>query len=96
MNLETEVSDIKAQLAYSIERINETERRTSHMEDNVRRIEFQNKQLYNENIDLKETLLDMQTRSMRDNLIFSNFPETNENETPGETEDVVKKFISEK
>ena len=31
---------------------------------------------------------------MRDNLIFINFPETSENETPEQTEIVVKEFIS--
>lgn len=42
-----------------------------------------------ENKQLKETVLDLQTRSMRDNLIFSSLPETdNEN-----VENFVKDFI---
>jgi hypothetical protein len=39
-------------------------------------------------------VLDVQSRSMCDNLIFTNIPEIDEYESPEETENLVKIFVS--
>ena len=45
-----------------------------------------------ENKTLKGDIIDMKSRSMRDNLIFSNIPEK-ENETPDVTEHILREFL---
>ena len=45
-----------------------------------------------ENKSLKGDIIDMKSRSMRDNLIFSNIPEK-ENETPDDTEHILREFL---
>ena len=49
--------------------------------------------LTSELYDLRERHIDLQTRSMRENLIFSGIPETTENETSEETGEKVKTFM---
>ena len=44
------------------------------------------------NKSLKGDIIDMKSRSMRDNLIFSNIPEK-ENETPDVTEHILREFL---
>lgn len=99
LSLENRVQGIQAEIVgiknelhvhFHSERISSSDQ-LSHI---VERVEIQNKQLYNENIDLKETVLDVQSRSMCDNLIFTNIPEIEEYESPEETENVVKIFVS--
>lgn len=92
--IETEIVDIKSYLNSTSDRITSGEQRSAQIEHYVGKIEYQNKELYNENIDLKESILEMQTRSMRDNLIFTNLPDTDRNETPEQSEIVVKQFIT--
>ena len=84
--IQAEIVGIKNELRvhFHSERISSSDQRTNHLSHIVERIEIQNKQLYNENIDLKETVLDVQSRSMCDNLIYTNIPEIDEYESPGE------------
>lgn len=50
--------------------------------------------LANELDDLRERHLDLQTRSMRENLIFSGIPETSKNEESEETGIIIKHFMT--
>ena len=92
--LQTEINEMKNQLRINSDRIFGNEQRMGHLQYTVEKIDKQNRELYNENVDLKETLLEMQTRSMKDNLIFTNLPETSNNETPEQSETVIKNFLS--
>ena len=93
LSLENKVQEIQAEIVgiknelhayFHSERISSSDQRTNQLSHIVERVEIQNKQLYNENIDLKETVLDVQSKSMCDNLIFTNIHEIDEYESPGE------------
>ena len=79
-----------------------TENRLSAVEDKVDTCEFSQDKLYgkvvsleSEKQSLKDEIVYLQAQSMRNNLVFSNITET-ENETNEEAEEKLKVFVTEK
>lgn len=89
--LNTEIKDIRNDLKQQSDRISNEEFHASQLESRLTGIEYEKENLLSQNKDLKEKLLEMQTHSMKYNLIFSGVKE-NSSETEN-TEEVVKKVI---
>lgn len=87
--LHQEVRDITHSLEFAHEHIITLQKVNKELHTSIQSLSDQMQRITAENKLLKETVLDLQTRSMRDNLIFSGLPETN-NENP---ETVVKEFM---
>ena len=93
--INSEIKDIRHDLKQQSERLSNEEFHYNIIENRVSDVENERDILKFENTELKERLLEMQTYSMKYNLIFSGVEETQseiENETEN-TEEVVKKFI---
>ncbi|VDI23879.1 Hypothetical predicted protein [Mytilus galloprovincialis] len=91
--VKTEIKDIRYDLKQQSERITNGEYHYNIVESRVCGIEAGNEKLQNENFELKENLLKMQTHSMKYNLIFSGIKESNERQNE-KVEDTIKEFIS--
>lgn len=65
--------------------------KTSHSEVNMHV-----NRLSRELVELRERHIDLQTRSMRENLVFAGIPESNEDEQSDETGTIIKTFMTEK
>ena len=87
--LHQEVKEITRSLEFAHEHIMTLQTANKELHSSVQILTDQMQKITAENKLLKETVLDLQTRSMRDNLIFSGLPEAN-NEN---TESVVKNFM---
>ena len=95
-DFEKERSDLRVEISQS--RV-KTEEMITLLNDRADSVEFQFCCLTDrlaaieaENKSLKGDIIDMKSRSMRDNLIFSNIPEK-ENETPDVTEHILREFL---
>lgn len=85
-----EIKELKASLEFTYQQIGDLQRDNAELRSVVSSISSEVDLLKKENKLLKETVLDVQSRSMRDNLIFSGIPET----TPDNPEVEVKKFLA--
>ena len=95
-DFEKELSNLRMEISQS--RV-KTEEMLTALNDRADSVEFQFgcvtdrlATIEAENKSLKGDIIDMKSRSMRDNLIFSNIPEK-ENETPDVTEHILREFL---
>lgn len=95
---EKTIDEVKASLRKGF---HETNKLISDLQDKSKGLEFglgkmeeSLKAMETENKRLKDDIVDLKSRSMRDNLLFSNIPERR-NETPIETERVLRDFLKE-
>lgn len=95
-NLETESVSIKHDIGRHENRLTNFESSTNTLLQECDQLKQQNIQLQRESNDIFEKSLEMQTRSMRENLIFSGIPEVARNETPEQSENELKTFIAQK
>ena len=89
--LHKDIRDLKTSLEFSFEQIKDLQHDTNNMKFTVNSLTTELDKINKENKTLRETLLDVQCRSMRDNLIFTGIPEKTE-EDPEKT---VKNFMCE-
>lgn len=73
--LHQDIKDLKTSLEFSQSQIESLQKANNEMDKKISEITTTIKCLSNENKLLKESLLDIQCRNMRDNLIFSGIPE---------------------
>ena len=95
-DFEQELNNLRVEISQS--RV-KTEEMITALNDRADSVEFQFGRLTDrlaaieaENKSLKGDITDMKSRSMKDNLIFSNIPEK-ENETPDVTEHILREFL---
>jgi len=93
-NLEKNIYDIQLQINSQNIYINETTTRTTTVEQNMNSIKMENNKMQCENLDLKNRVVEMQTRSMRDNLIFKGIPDVSDFREQEDTEGKLKTFIA--
>ena len=97
--VESEIGQIKNDLGFFHNRISSNENQIDEVDRRVAKLEFEKEQIMNENYELKERVIDMQARSMRDNLIFSGVDESPQEQELGadniHTENQLKLFIKE-
>ena len=90
------ISDITSNLNRGFEEtgrlIEELQSRSDGMEFGLDKLEEALSKVQLENKRLKDEMVDLKSRSMRDNLLFSNIPETT-NETPRDTEKILRDFL---
>ncbi|KAJ8317380.1 hypothetical protein KUTeg_005284 [Tegillarca granosa] len=95
--LKTEINKCKADNKENRDRIDGNEFNYAELEERVCNIEQDNEDILDENKKLKERIIDLQTRSMRENLVFSRIPEQFSTDERGnrfeETENVLKDFL---
>ena len=91
MLFRSDIRDLKTSLEFSFEQIKDLQHDTNNMKFTVNSLTTELDKINKENKTLRETLLDVQCRSMRDNLIFTGIPEKTE-EDPEKT---VKNFMCE-
>lgn len=87
--LHAEIKDIGKSLEFAHAQIETLQKSNRELSSTVRTLTNQMSTITAENKQLKETLLDLQTRSMRDNLIFTGLQET----AAENTENVIKDFM---
>lgn len=73
--LHQDIKDLKASLEFSQTQIESIQNENKELQNKITTITTQLVQITEENKFMKETILDLQCRSMRDNLIFSGIPE---------------------
>lgn len=69
--LHDDIKDLKASLQFSQSQIDTLQTENSELKETVKTLSTQITRVFDENKSIKTTLLDLQCRSMRDNLIFS-------------------------
>lgn len=84
-----DIKELKASLKMSDEKAATLEKDTNKLKGPVNKIETEVNELKKENIVLRDALLDIQTRSMRENLVLTGIQEK-EGEVP---ESVVREFL---
>lgn len=87
--LRDDIRELKASLEFSQSQIDSLVQDNNELKGTVKTLSTQVTQLTDENNSIKATLLDLQCRSMRDNLIFSGIPEQN----PDDPEGALKEFM---
>lgn len=87
--LHQDIKELKTSLEFSQSQIETLQKENNELQTMIATLTSKVNNLTSENIKMKETILDLQCRSMRDNLIFSGIPET----TQEKTEETVKEFI---
>ena len=92
-NLETEIKTIKQSMTQQDCRLQTIESENNFLLKECENLKLCNEQLQYETNSVFENMLEMQTRSMRENLIFSGLKEVARFETPEQTEQEVKAFI---
>ena len=93
--MEREIADFDPTTHRTMRERSTSELRPAPLNDRTDSVEFQFgclAAIEAENKSLKGDIIDMKSRSIRDNLIFSNIPE-NENETPDVTEHIPHEFL---
>ncbi|CAG2245404.1 unnamed protein product [Mytilus edulis] len=91
-DMKIEINNIKATQEQQAHTLAKEENHHYIIEDRVKSMEQVNTYLENENFELKEQFLRLQTHSMKYNLIFSGITEQ-DNESKEDTESVIKNFI---
>ncbi len=89
MELHKEVTDIRDSLEFAHNNIISLQQTNHDLQTSVKALSEQMHIVTKENKLLKESILDIQTRSMRDNLVFSGIPE----KTPDNPETEIKEFM---
>lgn len=89
--LHADIRDLKASLEFSQSQIDTLVLENNELKTNVTNLSTQITHLTNDNKIMKETILDLQCLSMRDNLIFSGIPLPTA--TPNDPEKAVKEFM---
>lgn len=89
--LHADIKDLKASLEFSQSQIDTLVLENSELKRNVTNLSTQITHLTNENKIMKEQILDLQCRSMRDNLIFSGIPLPTA--TPDNPEKAIQDFM---
>lgn len=74
--LHQEFKDLKSSLEFTYQQIGDLQKHNVELKTSVDTLTIQMQSLAKENKTMKETILDIQTRSMRDNLIFSGIPDS--------------------
>ncbi len=88
--LNDEIKEIRNSLEFAHQSIITLQKANQDLHKSVNTLNEQMHTVSKENKLLKETVLDLQTRSMRDNLIFSGIPE----QTPDDPETNIKTFMT--
>ena len=92
--LNRDLNDVKRQINNQGKCVDECYTRTVENENRVGHIQGLVQGLMRENSELKERVIETQTRSMRDNLIFRGIPDVQNIKEPKDTESKVKDFIT--
>jgi len=87
--LHQEIKDLKVSLEFTYQQISDLQQNNAELRSTLAAVTSDVDLLKKENKLFKETVLDVQSRSMRDNLIISGIPES----TPDNPEVQVKKFM---
>ena len=87
--LVTEITDLKQSLEYAHSEIQDLKQENKNLQEEVEKISVAHTNTVDTLTRHEKTMIDIQARSMRDNLIFSGIPET-EGEN---TEDILSEFI---
>jgi hypothetical protein len=89
--IDNEILDIREQLKRHTINFSTMDQGLTDMHNKVQDIDRQNMKLYEENCELKERVVQQQSRSMRDNLIFKGIPD--DYNPVEDTEGKIKDFI---
>lgn len=76
VTIHDELSDMRKSLEFAHNQIETLQQSNQELQTSITTLTQQMENVTAENKQMKETILDIQTRSMRDNLIFSGIPET--------------------
>lgn len=87
--LHREFQALRESLEFSQEQIASLVKENTALHHSVNNITSQLSSVIKENKDMKETILDLQARSMRDNIVFSGIPEN----TPENPEKLITEFM---
>lgn len=90
VSMHEEIKDMRKSLEFAHNQIETLQKSNQDLQASVKTLTQGLQNITAENKLMKETILDIQTRSMRDNLIFSGIPET----TPDNPEQLIKNFMS--
>lgn len=90
VELQNDIQDLKESLEYIQAQMADLKKENDPLKGTVSTIQKTIDNVERENKRLKEAMLDLQCRSMRDNLIFSGIPE-NDNDDP---EKAIRSFMS--
>ena len=93
-SLDRNIQAVEQQIQTHNIQVHDTVNRTTAIENNIGAIKMENDRLLQENYELRERIIEMQTRSMRDNLIFKGIPDVVNYKEPENTEAKLKTFIS--
>lgn len=93
--VDKDISEIKHELQQQGGRTDTCLKQNSELYSRVEGIENENRWLKDENWKLREKGIESQTRSMRENLIIKGIPHVDNYREPENTEEKVKRFISE-
>ncbi|CAC5364943.1 unnamed protein product [Mytilus coruscus] len=91
--MSNEINDIRNVQQKHSQTISKQENHHHNIEDRVRNLERSNRQLESENFELKEKFLELQSHSMKYNLIFGGI--RNQDGYEENTEEVLRSFLSE-
>ena len=83
--LQQDLRELRTSLEYSQKQIDDLSKENAFLKGEVEKAQQSAASITLDNKKMNETLLDMQCRSMRDNLIFSGIEEGNGTDTPEET-----------
>lgn len=86
--LHNELKELKVSLEFTHHQISDLQNHNTELCSSLKTVTSEVDFLKKENKLLRETVLDIQSRSMRDNLIFSSIPEN----APGNPETEIKKI----
>ncbi|ROL41525.1 hypothetical protein DPX16_6923 [Anabarilius grahami] len=87
--LHQDIKELKTSLEFSQSQIETLEKENNGLQTKITMLTSKVNNLTSENNQMKETILDLQCRSMRDNFIFLGIPET----TQGNPEETIKEFM---
>ncbi|KAI2654673.1 hypothetical protein H4Q32_011448 [Labeo rohita] len=85
-----DIQELRHSLEFSQEQIDTLTKENNFLKDSVHTLANQLTSVITENKNMKELILDLQTRSMRDNLVFTGIP----HQTPDDPEKLVKDFMT--
>lgn len=89
VTLHSEIKELRASLEFAHNHIEKLEQANTSLQTTVKDLGEKMNSVIKDNKNMKETILDLQTRSMRDNIIFTGIPEK-QGENP---EELVKDFM---
>ena len=93
--LQNEVKELRASLEFSQATLEESNKEVTTLKTTVATLIVREESLTKENKKLQEAMLDIQCRSMRDNIVVSGIPERRD-EKNDESERILKTFLVEK